>query len=404
MHKRNRKNRHRKGAVLALIIMVVLLLSMSSVALIGVGTEARLRTVRSASQISARFAADAGAERALYLMNKQLYAGTWTLNDVPTYSEQPLTAANGNYTVTYTGNLTDGYVVTSVGRSAGQTKTVRAMVKLTSLFSEDFAILTRNSLILKNNSNVYGYNSSNPSERDVPVSIGTLSTQNNSIVIGNNATIDGDIYVGPGGNPDEIVNVGSGTNVAGETFVMPQEYDLPAIVPPNYVAWKGAISGKDVTLTSSDSGKYTNVTIDNNGKLVIDGDVTLYVAGDIELKNNVEIEIDTNASLKLYFDGDFTTMNNAGINNLSQIPSRAMLFGTGQNQTIEIKNKNDLYSVIYAPHADMTIFNKIDIYGSVIVDNIDFKNNADIYYDKALKTVSLSDAGIRFSVTRWEEL
>ena len=389
---------------MALMVMVVLLLSMTSLALIRVGTEARLRSVRSASEVSARFAADAGIERVLYLMNKELEAGTWTLDDVPTYDDQSLTASNADYTVTYTGDLSSGYTITSVGHSGNQTKTVRARIELTSMFSDDFAILTRGALIIKNNSNIYGYNSGDLSESGVPVSIGTLSIEDNTISIGNNGTIAGDIYVGPGGNPGDVVLLGSGTDVAGEMFAMPQEYYLPAISPPHYVATQDAITGKNVTLTSSDSGKYPSITISNNGKLTIDGDVTLYVTGDIELNNNVEIEIDDDDSLKLYFDGDFTTKNNAGINNLSQIPANAMLFGTGENQTIQINNNNDLYSAIYAPNADVEIFNKIDIYGSIIVDGVDLKNSADIYYDKALKEVSLSDEGIRFSITRWEEL
>ena len=106
----------------------------------------------------------------------------------------------------------------------------------------------------------------------------------------------------------------------------------------------------------------------------------------------------------MYFDGDFSTKNNAGINNLSQIPANAMLFGTGLSQDIQINNKNTLYGVIYAPNANMTVFNQIDIYGSYILDNFELKNSAEIYYDKALKEVSLDDEGIRFSVTRWEEL
>lgn len=395
---------HRKGAVLALMVMVVLLLSMGSLALIRVGTEARLRTVKSTLKHLARFAADAGVERALYLMNEQLEAGTWVLDDVPTYNSEPLTACNSEYTVTYTGDLTNGYTVTSTGQAGGQTKTVQAALNLTSPFSDDFAILTRGALIIKNDSGIYGYNSSDLSETGVPVSIGSLSIEDDIIVIENNGDIDGDIYIGVDGDPDTAVDLGNGTDVAGETFVMSQEYYLPTITPPSYTASKGTISGDNVTLTSSDSGKYTSVTINNNGTLSIEGDVILYVTGDIELKNNVEIQVASDGSLKLYFDGDFTTMNNAGINNLSQIPSKVQLYGTGEDQYIGIKNQNDLYCVIYAPDAEMEIFNQIDVYGSIIVDNIDFKNSANIYYDKALKQVSLSDEGIRFSITRWKEL
>jgi len=76
--RRLQRKKQRKGAILALMVMVVLLLSMTSLALIRLGTKARLRTVKSDSQTAARFAADAGVERALHVTNEQLQAGTWT--------------------------------------------------------------------------------------------------------------------------------------------------------------------------------------------------------------------------------------------------------------------------------------------------------------------------------------
>ncbi|MHC5119545.1 MAG: hypothetical protein ACYSOH_05945 [Planctomycetota bacterium] len=42
--RRVKRKKQNKGAILALMVMVVLLLSMTSLALIRVGTEARLRT------------------------------------------------------------------------------------------------------------------------------------------------------------------------------------------------------------------------------------------------------------------------------------------------------------------------------------------------------------------------
>ena len=188
--KRQKKN---KGAILALMVMLVLLLSLTSMALIGVAGQARVRAVKDVSGISARFAADAGVERALYLMNQDLAAGTWTLDDVPTYTSESLTACNADYTVTFDGDLTSGYQITSVGQSGFATKTVRATIELSSPFAGDYAILTKDKLEMKNKSTVSGYNSDDPSEDDVPVAIGTLSTDNGSIDLKNGATVEGDV-------------------------------------------------------------------------------------------------------------------------------------------------------------------------------------------------------------------
>ena len=386
------------------MVMLVLLLSMSSLALIRVGTEARLRTVKSDLQTAARFAADAGIERALYLMNEQLAAGTWTLDDVPTFTAQPLTAANADYTVTFTGNLSSGYQVTSVGHSNNQTKTVLATIALTSPIAKDFAIFAKDSIDLKNGSIVDGFNSDDPGDTDVPAKIGSLSTNNGAINLDNNVTVNGDVYIAPGGDPDVVVDVHSSADIVGDIFFLPSYYSLPTISSPDYTASQGSIAGTDITLYSADSGKYSDINIATNGTLSINGDLTLYITGDIILKNNAEIEVENNSTLILYFDGDIEAKNSSGLNNQTEIPANLVIYGTGTSQKIDIKNSGDIYAVIYAPNADMTVHNSVDVYGSFIVGDMELKNGGNIYYDKALKQVSVDDELVQFSITHWEEI
>ncbi|MCD6174892.1 MAG: hypothetical protein J7K65_03880, partial [Planctomycetes bacterium] len=390
--------------ILALMVMLVLLLSMSSLALIRVGTEARLRTVKSDLQTAARFAADAGIERALYLMNEQLTAGTWTLDDVPIFTAQPLTAANADYTVTFTGNLSSGYQVTSVGHSNNQTKTVLATIALTSPIAKDFAIFAKDSIDLKNGSIVDGFNSDDPGDTDVPAKIGSLSTNNGAINLDNNVTVNGDVYIAPGGDPDVVVDVHSSADIVGDIFFLPSYYSLPTISSPDYTASQGSIAGTDITLYSADSGKYSDINIATNGTLSINGDLTLYITGDIILKNNAEIEVENNSTLILYFDGDIEAKNSSGLNNQTEIPANLVIYGTGTSQKIDIKNSGDIYAVIYAPNADMTVHNSVDVYGSFIVGDMELKNGGNIYYDKALKQVSVDDELVQFSITHWEEI
>lgn len=399
--KTHRKN---QGSILALMVLMTLLLSLTSMALVGLAHQARMRTAKNVSEISARFAADAGIERAFYLMNKNLQAGTWMLDDVPTYTGESLTACNAEYTVTFDGNLAAGYQITSVGKSGTAEKTVRVTVELKSPFADNYAILTKNTLGMKNKSTISGYDSRDASEKNVPVSIGTLSKKNGSIDIKNNAEVDGDVYVGPDSDPDKVINLKSRDSITGEIFVMPTSLYLPTVTPPDLLINKGKISGKNITLTSSDSGKYTEIDISNNGELLVSGDLVLYITGDITLKNDSELKVTDGSTLVVYFDGDIEAKNGSSINNEAEVPASIQLYGTGANQTIDLKNRSDLYGVIYAPEADMIVHNKVDIYGSFIVDNFELKNSGDVHYDKALSETSLDDEAIYFSITRWEEL
>lgn len=396
--------RRRKGAILSLMVVLTLLLTMMSLALAHLGQQSRLRTIRTTNNVIARLAADAGIERALYLMNQELAAGSWTVGDVPVFESEPLAACNASYSVTFSGNLSGGYELVSTGVCGSQTRTLRVLIGLSSPFSDDFAVLTEGQLTMKNNTRVDGFNSADPSETDVAVSIGTLSNQDDQIDLGKNTVIDGDLYVGPGGNPDTVVTMKDRQSVTGELFTMAAPYSMPTIDVPDFVGSKGKIEGNTISLGTASSGRYDSISINNNGQLEVSGNVVLHVTGDIELKNGAELKVNNGAILKLYVDGDVSAKNSAGINNAGKIPGNVRIYGTGADQTFELKNNTDFYGVLYAPNAEMTLHNNGNAYGSFIAETFELKNNGNIYYDKALRNVTLTDEGIRFTVLRWEEL
>lgn len=396
--------RRHKGAILSLMVVLTLLLAMLSLALAHLGQQSRLRALRNTAAMTARLAADAGIERVLYLMNQELAVKAWTVDDVPVFEAEPLPACNAEYSVTFSGSLGAGYELVSTGVCGSQTKTLRVLIGLSSPFSEDFAVLTEGQLSMKNKSNVDGYNSADPTDTDVRVSIGTLSNQEDKIDLKDKAVIDGDVYVGPGGNPDAVINMKNRQSVAGELFTMPVPYTMPTIEAPGFIASKGMIQGSSVSLGTTDSGRYDGIRINNNGKLEVNGDLVLHVTGDVELNNGAEVMVNDGSTLKLYVDGDIEAKNSAGIQNQNKVPSDVRIYGTGTGQQFNLKNSNDLYGVIYAPNADMVLDNGGSARGSIITSTFELKNDGDVYYDKALRNVSLSDEGIRFTVLRWEEL
>lgn len=393
-----------KGAILSLMVVLTLLLAMASLALAHLGQQSRLRAVRSTSAMAARLAADAGVERVLYLMNEQLAADTWSIDSVPVFESEALPACNAAYTVTFSGDLSSGYELISTGVCGSQTKTLRVLIGLTNPFSDDFAVLTKGQLSMKAKAKIDGYNSSDPSDTDVTVAIGTLSSEAGKIDIKNNSTLDGDVYVGPGGDPLTVIDMKDRESISGELFTMPVPYYLPTIGAPDFIANKGSLQGNSITLQSSDSGKYSSISINNNGKLEINGNLVLHITGNMELKNGAKVEVNNGSSLKLYIDGNISAKNSAGINNKGKLPSDVQIYGTGTGQNFDLKNSSNLYGVIYAPEATMSLDNGGSAYGSFITKTFELKNSGDVYYDKALRQASLSDEGTRFSVLRWEEL
>jgi hypothetical protein len=155
------------------------------------------------------------------------------------------------------------------------------------------------------------------------------------------------------------------------------------------------------------TGRFSKISLGNSAVLRVVGDCTLYITGDVNMGNNSEIILDEtkNAKLTVYLEGDWISDNGSGINNATKQPSSFKLFGTGPlGQKIDLKAKGELYGVIYAPDADLTVFSGGDIVGSFVTNNFELKNPANFLYDVSLRTVSVFEEGARFVVNRWREL
>lgn len=404
MRRIDKPSRLRRGSILPLLVILILVLFLTSMTAMQIGRDSSVRSLNIRADIAARYAADAGVSRALYLMNQALADGVWNTASLPSFSSEPLVGADAEYSVRVTGTLAGGYEIVSVGRSRNATRSVRAILEVTNPFALNFAVLTQNNIKLDGKTLVMGYNSSDPSQTNLKADIGTLSDANGTIDIKNDAVVNGNVYVGLNASPDDVVLLKSRSDVQGELFNQPPPLpDLVTVTPPSFFINRGKLSGKTVTLNSFNSGLYSSIDISTDGCLRVEDHCVLVVTGNIVLKNSAEIQIAPNASLTLYLQGNFVGDNSAGVRNETAVPSNFKLYGTGTDQKIVFKNSMDFHGAIYAPKADMAIYNGANVYGSLIVNSFELKNSGNVYYDIALRDVSIGDEGSIFRVVRWEE-
>ena len=69
----------------------------------------------------------------------------------------------------------------------------------------------------------------------------------------------------------------------------------------------------------------------------------------------------------------------------------------------DLKAKSNWSGGVYAPNVDVVLRANADVYGSFVAKDFEFKNGGNMYYDKALRTVSTDDEGVRFVMNRWSE-
>lgn len=397
-----------RGSAIPLAVVAVLILLAMGTGLLSMGLNSRTFATRSTSDITARCAADAGLTMALFQMNQKLNAQPWSESTLPRSIDESLPYCDATFSYAVTGDLVNGYRVTSIGRSDQAQRTVSATLELRGLF--EYAILTKETLILKPDTLVDGYNSQDPLDTDVDVEISTQSTADSSVILNAGVIVDGDITVGVGGDPETgIKDLGATT---GDQLSAIMEEPLPLITPPalpdmgtNIIA-----TGETVTLTPADSGQYDNIfikNVDTAGVVEISGgDVVLYITGDIELGESSELVVKDGSSLTVYIDGDIHCRTNSGINAEfpPEDPTKFQLYGTSETQQFfDIKAKSDWSGTIYAPNADVILYAKGDFYGSIVSNTFELKSGGNYYYDEALREVQVGDLGVRFVVKRWYE-
>jgi len=397
----------RRGSAIPLALVTVLILLAMGTGLLKLGLNSRIYSIRTTSDITARCAADAGLTMALFEMNEKLKVDTWDSSSLPQAIDEKLPYCDATYSYTVTGDVV-GYTIKSIGKAGQAQRTVSATLRLKGLF--EYAILTNETLILKSDTLVDGYNSEDPLDTDVNVDIATQSTTDSSIVLSSGVTVKGDVMTGVGGDPDTVIkDLGATT---GDQLSGTVEEPLPQITPPALPDMGVDITAKGETIIigPADSGQYGNITLASDNEVgvleIAGGDVVLYITGNIEVGQLGGIVIKDNSSLTVYIDGDIHCRNNCSINNETppEDPKNFQLYGTSQDeQYFDIKAKSTWSGVIYAPNADIDLYANGDFYGSVVANNFEIKAGGNYHYDEALRKVSIEDEGVRFVIKRWYE-
>ena len=432
-----------RGSIMVLVLFAIVLLLLSGAGVLSIGQTARISSIRTATEIAAFSAADAGITKAIWAINTELQTGgTWD----ELYLEEELRTKLPNSDATYSFLTTramdyygdtipagyedlidfvrsaswkDGdYVVRSLGACGAARKVIYAIVGLEGPC--DAGVLVRDRIELKAGTRIDGGDSRvsrDPHDStglDVEVEIGTLSTAPDNVILSNGVFIDGNVLVGVGGDPGTVIkDLGAETGIR---YSMMEEPDLPLIYPPTgLMDWGVAIEAKGnppVYFTAANSGMYTGIDLaqtglDDPGILVIEsGDVVLHITGDINMGVRCEIIIREGATLNLYIDGDIRPDTDAGFNN-EGFPPDLKIWGNWRGGEVEqnwqLNARTTCLGQIYAPAANLTVNNSGDLFGAFIANSFLMMNDGNLFYDGALRDVSSDDEGVRFVLKRWCE-
>ena len=373
------------GVVLPLAVSMIVLLVLIGLALIRLGLSARMQAIRVTIGISARTAADAGLTEAYRLMRDKLEVElTWD-NSIFPYTVGPVYLpgdpyGNANYTFTITDDPNNSFIISSTGRAGTVEKTVCCQLELKSLW---FGIGVKEGVDIKVETN-FG---------TIPLPNGefkiqTNSTEDGAVIFKAGVVIPGDVVVGPGGDPDSVINEKSSTTILGDTYASENPIDFPSVIVPLDLTSLPTTSYNYDPCGLTGDIKYSTLSLPNGTLQEIVGDCRIYVVGKMTLNNNAELLITPGSSLTLYLNGSLEDKNSSGITNSTNEAARFSMYGTDNCEAINLKAKSDFYGAIYAPNASLDIYNGGNLYGAFIGNQtLTIKNSGTFYFDTRLFAV-----------------
>ena len=399
------------GFALGIVMCALIILLVIGAGVVRIGMHGRAIAVRDSSELSARAAADAGLTQALYSMNQMVEEKTWNDSSLPYAIDAPL--MNNPATYSYTvikispaDSNDDIYSIKCTGKYGLARNTVYSTFELQGLF--EYAIYTLGNLTLRSGTMITAYN---VDADDPPLQIGTNSTEAGAITAKSGVTIDGDVIVGPEGDPDVVINNTSEANITGQTYPSLIEHKTPNINVPQALVDMVSSGTIGTSTTLSSSAKYDSINLggatgsDPNkiDKVSVNSNVKIYVTGDLKLGNGDTVEIQPDASLVIFLGGNLYVDNSGAINNLTKDPKKLKIYGLDTCANIDFKNSGTFYGAVYAPNADIHLYNSFTLYGAVVGKSFTQDVNANFYYDMRLREVDVSEMGVHLVVMRWSE-
>ena len=392
-----------KGSAITLVLLAVVILLVTGIGLLSIGLRSQILAVRTTSDIAARMAADAGLVEAIYKMNEKLQIKPWDESSLPSATNESLPNSELTYSYKVGQDLNGDYVIVSVGSSGQSTKQVECKLGIESPF--DFAMFGSRYLSLKAGTTIDGYNFELPTEK---LKIGVNSIEAGAIFARLGVLIDGDVFVGPGGDPNIVVDAQNEVVITGDYFVLAEARPLPAVPLPTHLDSLPSLGTITTSMTLSGNAKCDAISLTNNAVLTINGPVSLYVIGKTKIDTGAQIKIvdatiNPDAYLNLYLGNEFTIQNGGMLNNNTKDTGKFKMYGLTNCTNFAFLTDSILYGAVYAPYANFSMLNKVEIYGALIVECLSQQVSSNFHYDAALQRGKVNDEFVEFVIERWRE-
>jgi len=184
------------------------------------------------------------------------------------------------------------------------------------------------------------------------------------------ATICGNVYVGPQGDPDAAVVLTGGATITGIQGTLTEAVDIPGLaVPPGlslapYPGGELRLVGGAIETISVDY-ELDTVQLGDDSQLVIDGDVTLLVNGAMGIVDRAQLVILPGSSLTILARDTVDVSGSAHVNPPAGVPSMLRIYMIGGNKDLVVDDDAMVQAVMQNPYGGVTISQSSEFMGKI---------------------------------------
>lgn len=222
-------------------------------------------------------------------------------------------------------------------------------------FAQDQITLDSNITIDSYDSGLGAYDPLNPGANG---DVGTDSTADATVILDSGATVNGDVTVGPGGNPSTVIDLDPNATITGSQKVAASTQSYQPLTTNIPSSGNLTIGSNAVYVFNGGTYRFDSIDMDSNSSLVTNGSVTIYVDGEVNIDSNVAV-------------------------NVGQAPTDFFLYVTTSDD-VRLDSNVEFYGAIYAPASNVQIDSNVDLFGAVVAKTYNQDSNTQLHYDEAL--------------------
>jgi fibro-slime domain-containing protein len=252
---------------------------------------------------------------------------------------------------------------------------------------------------IANQSEVYGYAYGAIPPGGIPAVITTNTTGSEECRVISNSELWGDLLVGPGGDPADVVRLTPNGYVDGTLGTLAAPISVPPVSAPAGLgpSTGGRVYNSGVNQITTDL-HVDDLTITGDARVVIPtgSHVTILADGNLLIDANgspaAGLYIEDDASLNLYVDGDVDIYTRARAVNADPSLFRFyMLKGGGVDLDLR-SNNGDVRAVVVAPGGDLEMTQGSQFWGTFVGREVDLENSCMLYLDMSISGGAAGDS------------